>query len=585
MHYLDESHILLFLAQFFLLLLGTRFFGEVLRRFRQPSLTAELLVGIMLGPTVLGRFYPQLHAFIFPLDPLQQGMLETVAWLGVLFLLLETGLEIDFSIAWRRKGSALVIATSDIIIPLVISFLAVLFIPDRYLVDPNRRLIFALFMGTALTISAMPVTARVMQDLDLLKTDLGFLTMSALAVNDVIGWVLFTIILGIFAKGTTDIASLLTIFVATIGFAALVLSGGRRLSTSIFGAIHRAGLPEPGTSLTIVCLAGLLLGSITQRLGIHALFGFFLAGVALGESKELSEQTRSVISQMVHAIFVPLFFANIGLKLDFLSGFRWPLVTLVTVVGILGRYVGAWVGTAISKVPKADRNLISIGHTPGGMMEIVVALLAFEAGLITQQIFVAIVCGAVFSSMIIGPWMASAVARRKLVRLIDYVKPDLVLLDLKAQTRTAAIEELTHLSAKVKTMEGLSETILAREEEFGTAIGESVAIPHCRYPGIKTPVLVFGRSINGIDWDAPDGAPVHLIFLLATPAGSDDLHVQIIGQIAKAVHNRQIRLELLQTTSAKDLIAILDKATKGQPPKQTSDQAHNRLQSQPAQSQ
>ena len=148
---------------------------------------------------------------------------------------------------------------------------------------------------------------------------------------------------------------------------------------------------------------------------MHALFGFFLAGVVAGEAKSLSEDTRRVITQMVYALFVPLFFANVGLKIDFAANFHLGLVALISTVGIVGRYLGAWLGVTLARVPRVNRDLISIAHTPGGMMEIVVALLALEAGLITAAVFVAIVFSAVLSSVVMGPWLARSLARRRAV--------------------------------------------------------------------------------------------------------------------------------------------------------------------------
>lgn len=188
MHLLSETNILIFLIQLFVLTLCTRGLGELFTRWNQPALTAEILVGIILGPTLFGRYFPELHGMLFPADVTQQNMLETVAWIGVLFLLLDTGLEIDFSVAWRHRGNALVIALAHIIIPMLIAFLPCYFLPDHFLPNPDRRLLFALFMAAVMAICAMPVAARVLHDLKLLKTDLGFLTMSALAVNDLIGW-------------------------------------------------------------------------------------------------------------------------------------------------------------------------------------------------------------------------------------------------------------------------------------------------------------------------------------------------------------------------------------------------------------
>ncbi len=190
MHYLDESHIYLFLLQLLILMGCARGLGEWLRRWKQPALTAEILVGILLGPTILGRFAPGLQQALFPADAVQQAMLDTVAWIGVLLLLLDTGLEMDFSIAWRQRGSAFIIAVFDIVIPMAVAFAAVIWLPGSYMVHPGRRADnFALFMAAVMTISAMPVAARILHDLKLLKADLGFLIMSAPTVNDIAGCV------------------------------------------------------------------------------------------------------------------------------------------------------------------------------------------------------------------------------------------------------------------------------------------------------------------------------------------------------------------------------------------------------------
>ena len=560
MHYLDEKHIFLFLAQLFVLLLCARGLGELFRRWKQPALTAELLVGIVLGPTLLGRFMPGLHAALFPPDALQQSMLETVAWLGVLFLLLDTGLEIDFSIAWRQRGSALAIALTDIVVPMVVAFVPVLFLPDVFLADPSRRLLFGLFMATVMTISAMPVAARCLHDLNLLKTDLGFLTMSALAVNDIIGWVLFAIILGLFTQTSFALGSILLVFAGTLGFSILALTLGRPFSARIFDAMKAREFPEPASSLTVTLLLGLLFGAITQKLGVHALFGFFLAGIVAGEAKSLSEDTRRVISQMVYSLFVPLFFANIGLKIDFAANFHLGLVVLICVVGIAGRYLGAWFGVTLARVPRVNRNLISIAHTPGGMMEIVVALLALEAGLITQAIFVAIVFSAVFSSVVMGPWMTRALARRRAVSPAQFLDERALVAQLPDDGRD---EALRLLAAKVAQLASpvaahrIEQLALAREKEFGTGIGHGVAIPHVRLDHLRNPILAYGHSPEGLDWDAPDAEPVHHVFFLASAAGAEDIHVQILAQIARAMAKSANRLRLSDAGNAQALYAAL----------------------------
>ncbi|MEK6714823.1 MAG: cation:proton antiporter [Candidatus Omnitrophota bacterium] len=317
MHYFTEQNIFIFLVQVFLLLGLARAVGELFRRFRQPALTGEILVGIILGPTIFGRFLPNLYQVVFPQDITQQNMLETVIWLGLLFFLLETGLKMDFSSAWRHRGKALTIAVSDIIVPMALGFFASLLLPEQYLVNPEQRIVFAFFMATAMTISAMPTAIRALSDLDLVKTDLGFLIMSALSVNEIIGWVVFAFILHFLNPSLNLEAS--KIFLNFCGISAIIvfcLTIGRRFSDFAISKIREYALIEPASSLTFISLLGFLCGAVFQKIGVNALMGFFIAGIMAGEAKALSERTRQVISQMVYAIFIPLFFAGIGLKAD-----------------------------------------------------------------------------------------------------------------------------------------------------------------------------------------------------------------------------------------------------------------------------
>jgi Kef-type K+ transport system membrane component KefB/mannitol/fructose-specific phosphotransferase system IIA component len=514
------------------------------------------MIGIILGPTLFGRFSPEIFASIFPNDAVQQNMLETISWIGVLFLLMDTGLEIDFSSAWRQRGNALLIALSDIVIPMLIAFIPCLLLPDHYLADPDKRLYFALFMAVVMTISAMPIASRVMHDLRLLKTDIGFLTMSALAVNDIIGWVLFTIILGLFTQAGLSSSYVLLIFLATIGFSALALTVGRKFSNIFVDYFQKKNVPEPAASFSYVCILGVIFGSITQKLGIHALFGFFISGIVAGEAKNLKDDTRAIISQMVHSLFVPVFFVNIGLKIDFIANFELLPVLLITAVGIFGRFIGAWIGVTFSKVPKINRSLISIAHTPGGMMEIVVALLALEAGIITSPIFIAIVCSAVISSIIMGPWMTYAMKKRKDVSLSSYINYDYGIIRLGESNRNTAIRILLHTSQHfIKNIDQnyVEKALINREEEYSTAIGDGIAIPHARIESISDPVLLTGLSSKGIEWNAPDGKPVNIVFLLLSPASSNDLHIEIISKLSKLMQKSENRNLLINSSSLKNL--------------------------------
>jgi Kef-type K+ transport system membrane component KefB/mannitol/fructose-specific phosphotransferase system IIA component (Ntr-type) len=562
MHYLSEHNIFIFLIQVFLLLGLARGLGEIFRKYKQPPLTAEIIVGIILGPTIFGRFLPYIHQVIFPKDVIQLNMLETVAWVGVFFLLLEIGLEIDFSSAWKQRGDALKIALSDIMIPMVIAFISCLFLPDRYLVDPSQRLIFALFMATVMTISAMPVAARTLHDLKLSKTDLGFLIMSALSVNDIIGWLLFTLVLGFFTQAGPDITKTLIIVGSTIGFTIICLTIGRRFADTVISKIKEKHMPQPATALTFICLLGLLGGAVTQKIGIHALFGFFIAGIMAGGAKALSERTRQIISQMVYAIFVPLFFVNIGLKIDFLKNFDIFLISLISVIGIFGRFLGAWLGVNFTRLSRTNRMPIAIAHTPGGAMEIVVGLLALEYNLITEPVFVAIVFGAVVSSIMLGPWLHYSIKKRREISILEYFSQRDIIARLNVDSRDRSILKLCELIGEHEDMpdvETIYSAVLDREKSMGTAVEEGVAVPHACLETIKRPVIAFGKSITGLDWNSPDGKLTHFIFLILIPE-EDDVQVQILALIAKAMNKKEIRDAIMQARESQDIWSILQEA-------------------------
>lgn len=279
-----------------------------------------------------------------------------------------------------------------------------------------------------------------------------------------------------------------------------------------------------------------------------------------GQAKALSERTRQVISQMVFAIFVPLFFAGIGLKVDFFKNFDLFLVLFVTLISMIGKFYGAWLGVNFTKISKDNRLSIAIAHTPGGSMEILVGLLAFEYKLITESVFVALVFGAVATSVALGPWLSYSIKKRKEISILEYFSHRNIVAELKSGDRDKAIQELCELLGKQEDMpdvETLYTAVLRRENIMGTAIEEGVAIPHTRLPLLKRPVIAFGKSSAGVEWNSPDGKPTHFIFLILTPQEEDDIQVQILALIAKAVSEEETRDAIMQAKETDEIWNIL----------------------------
>jgi Kef-type K+ transport system membrane component KefB/mannitol/fructose-specific phosphotransferase system IIA component (Ntr-type) len=547
MHYLNEHNVYIFLVQVFILLGAARVAGEMFRRFGQPAVIAEILVGIILGPTIFGRVAPDLFMSIFPADPVQRNMLETAAWIGILLFLLNTGLELDFSSAWRQKGDALMIAFSDIIVPFSLAFALSFFIPPDYLVSPDKRVIFAVFIATVMTISALPITARILSELNLYKTDLGFLIMCALSVNDIIGWLLFTVALSLFRTENPDLTRMIIVCASAVGFTGIALSLGRRFSDKVMSWIRNRNFPQQGASLTFICLLGMICGIITLKIGIQALFGFFVAGVIAGEARALSERTRNVISQMVHAVFVPLFFANIGLKLDFAGSLDLFLIIFVLGISVSAKYIGVRLGIMFTRQSRSNWSLIAIAHTPGGEMQIVVGMLALQYGLIKDSVFVAIVFGAMISSLLVGPWMAHALRKRREINMTEFFSRRAVIPELKPKERDSVLAELCAKAAEQDNMpreEVIYQAVLKRENAMGTAIEEGVAIPHARLEHLSKSLVVFARSAAGIEWNSPDGKPTNFIFLVLTPQKEDEVQLQILRSIAMTMGDGSIRERL-----------------------------------------
>ncbi|MCE5277482.1 MAG: cation:proton antiporter [Planctomycetaceae bacterium] len=557
---LSDHNIFIFLVQLSLLLSIARGLGYICQRFGQPSLLGEILTGVILGPTLLGHLAPSVHAFIFPRDPIQFAMIDTVAWIGILLMLLAAGMEVDVSVAWRQRREALKISILDVILPMAVAFGAAMLLPDRYVPQSQSRLLFAFFVATVMTISALPVTVKALHDLNILKSDLGLLVISALTVNDIIGWMIFTLVLGLASQSQLAVGPVLTTVTATVVFAAFCILLGRRWVAAGIAAVQKGHAGDAGLVLTFVCCVGLIAGALTHWVGIHALFGLFLAGIMAGDAPALSQRTRSVINQMVHAIFVPIFFATIALQINFLENLDPLLIFVFLVVGIAGRYAGAWVGARWTSLTKWDRVLVAIAHTPGGAMEMVMALVAFKMKLITAPVYVAIVFSALASSVLLGPWMAWSIRRRRQINVIDLFLRRAMRLNLAGPTRFDAISELCEAVGQQDDMPeaaAVTQAVQAREETAATSIGSGVAVPHARLPKLRGAVVVFGRSGGGIDWDSPDGLPVHLVFMILTPQQQDELQVQILGSLAAGLENPQVQQRLLAAKDESTAWAIL----------------------------
>src|SRR5579883_395012 len=226
---LGKEQLLLVLVELALLLLVARALGEVMRRIQLPPVIGELLAGVLLGPSVFGWILPDLQRHIFPQSQSQSDLLSVVSWLGVLFLLVVTGLETDLNLIVRKGKTALLISLGGIVVPFVTGLGLGWFLPENFLVNPAQRLIFSLFIATAMSISAVPVIAKVLIDLKLLRRDIGQVTLAAGMTDDTLGWILLSVVSGLASSGKFDFPTLLKSIGGAVIFLGFAFTLGRSL--------------------------------------------------------------------------------------------------------------------------------------------------------------------------------------------------------------------------------------------------------------------------------------------------------------------------------------------------------------------
>ncbi|MFC1694454.1 cation:proton antiporter [Candidatus Latescibacterota bacterium] len=526
------------------ILLGfSRLLGEIARRYRQPMVVGEIFAGIILGPTILGTLTPELQQLLFPMRANTLTALEGLTTVAVVLLLLVAGIEINLSSVWKQGRTAVLVSSLGIMVPFAIGFGTSQIWPYFLGLDSGGdQLTFSLFFGTALSISALPVIAKTLMDMNLLKSDMGILVIASAAFNDLIGWIIFSVVLSIMGAGAVFGHSPHQTVIFTAVFTVLMLTVVRWAVNRILPWLERKTV-WPGGILGFVFAFTMIGAAAIQWLGVHATFGAFLVGIAIGDSEHLTERTKDVISQFAMNIFAPLFFAFIGLRINFAANFNFPLVLVVFILACVGKVFGCTLGARLGGLSGKESFAIGFGMNSRGAMEIILGLLALEYGLIHEDLFVALVIMAIGTTMISGPVMEWLIREKKSLKLANLLKSPGFIPSLESKTRKNVIFELAQL-ASVETgieAERIFKAVWNREKIMGTALGSSIAVPHARLIEISSPVVVAGLSEEGVEFDAIDGAPAKLIFMLLTPTRDEGAQLQILADIARTFSKPEAR--------------------------------------------
>jgi Kef-type K+ transport system membrane component KefB/mannitol/fructose-specific phosphotransferase system IIA component (Ntr-type) len=544
-----------------LLLAAARILGEAAQRLRQPAVLGEILAGILLGPTVLGWLWPGFTAVIFPADGPAAISLSAISTVAISLFLLVAGMEVDLTTVWRQGRSALVVAVVGMILPFALGLGAAASAPGWFGMEQGgNKLIFILFFATALAITALPVIAKILLDLNLYRTDLGMVVIAAAIFNDLVGWIIFAFLLGMMGhQESGNGLSITQTIILTLLFAVLMLTFGRWLVDKILPWLQ-AHFSWPGGIIGMALAAALGCAAFTEWIGVHAIFGAFLFGIALGDSRHLRQQTRATLDQFISFFFAPLFFATIGLRVNFASNFDLPLVLAIITLGTVGKVLACGLCARWGGFKRREAWAVGFGMNARGAMEIILGLLALQAGVIGERLFVALVVMALVTSATSGYFMQKILGMKKAIRLSEYLAAGRFRTQLKATDRRAAIAELAQMACQgIDGVEAadVERRVWMREELMPNGLPNGVAIPHARVPGLKQPITAVGFSLEGIDFNARDGQPARLICLLLTPFNDHRMQLDLLADIGRTFAEPQMVEKTLESTTYTEFLAVL----------------------------
>lgn len=551
---MSVQEITLFFICVSVLLFFARATGELIRYFKQPIVIGEIFAGIILGPTILGSIFPDMFNYLFHDSGTVNIALQGLITLGVVMLLLVSGLEIDLSILVTQGKTASLVSLMGILFPFSLGFFAAYYFPQELgASDVNLRFVFALFVGTALSITALPVVARTLMDLNLFKTDIGFLIIASAMFNDLVGWIIFSLILGMIG-GQSHGVPFSSLLLLLTGFVLFTLLIGRKIINYILPYLEKF-TTYPGGVLNFIFVLGFLGAAFSEYIGVHAIFGAFIVGIAIGDSVHLKEQTREIIHQFVTNIFAPLFFVSIGLRVNFIQNFDPGIVLIFLVLAFAGKVIGCGLGAYWGGMSKEESLAIGFGMNSRGAMEIVLGTLAFQTGLIHEKVFVALVIMALVTSISSAPMMSFFLKKSKqLVSFVGLLKPEIIFFS-KASTKKEIIKELCDkISIYHKlSSEKIFNEVMVREELISTGLEKHLAIPHAKVD-IQKPLIAVAINKNGIEFDSIDGLPAKLIVLLVTPKNDPELQLKLLAEISKTLGNKDEIDRLVELNNATEFV-------------------------------
>lgn len=402
----SHHDVLVLLVQIAILLFTARALGEIAQRLGQPAVVGEIMAGIVLGPSFLSTLFPAFGDWMVPHTAVQGYLLEVVSLIGAIFLLLITGLETDLALIRRHARTAVGVSFGGITITFLSGFALGMLLPDFLLANNDERLVFALFIATAMSISAIPVIAKVLMDLNLMRRDIGQTIIAAGMSDDTIGWILLSVVAGLASGTAVTPGSVLQTVGSVLAFMIISFTIGRWFVKKSLDFVQDSVISRDRL-LTLVVVFTFAYGAITQALNLEAVLGAFVMGILFGQMPRLPQSVHHKLESVALGIFSPIFFAVAGLKVNILNLLDPQLIVITLIVIAVasgGKVVGTYAGARL--IGKRDHwTALSFGAglNARGAMEIIIATVGLSLGILTQDMFSIIVVMAMTTSLMAPP--------------------------------------------------------------------------------------------------------------------------------------------------------------------------------------
>ena len=401
----------MFVAQIVLLIVVGRLFGELFQRVGQPAVMGQLVAGILLGPSLFGWIWPSAHVMIFPADGMT--MIDAVAKLGVLMLLLLTGMETDLKLVRRVGAACFSISITGVLVPFVCGFALAQFLPASLLPETSQRVVAGLFLGTALSISSVKIVAMVIREMNFMRRNLGQVIISSAIIEDTIGWVIIAITFGIATNGKLELVPLITTIASVLAFILFSFTIGRRIVFFLIRWTNDVAESEYAVISMILAIMGVM-ALVTDLIGVHTVLGAFVAGILVGESPILTRHIEDELRGVITALFMPVFFGMAGLSAD-LTVLADPMLALLTLglvlVASVGKFSGAFIGGKLAGMSWMEATAVGCGMNARGSTEVIVASIGLTMGILSHDLFTMIVTMAVITTLAMPPMLRWALRR------------------------------------------------------------------------------------------------------------------------------------------------------------------------------